>query len=399
MLEMGLHHPFRDPVFEPILLEEETTWRYRGQVIPSNKLISLDLDILEINDKGDTLFAHDNLWVDFLKIYNLPRVGMRIKEAPDLLSEKSRLSAGSWMKSRAIQSGLEDGLLLDMTGAFLDEFVEDLIFEDVGDFYSISGPAIYMANHQTAVESYLALAVIYGLKGGRLSAISKQENKELWIGKLLELGKHLLRDMPLDIIYFNRDKPEEFITIYKNYLNSARENNHSLLVHVSGTREMVEGALLERMSSVLIDIALEYDLPIVPLRFTNGLPPESHSKRWDFPFNNQKQTYIFGKQLNLKEMKTLRPTERTMIFLNQSNRMITQKSDNKFFAPPKSHKNPVLSPNIATLSPFGKVLLNLLLKFSNLSNEGHLFLEYCSGKSVQSQLESKFQHILGVIQQ
>ena len=80
MLHEGLHKTFKDPVFEPIAIKEETEWHYRGQVTPDKKLISIDFDVKEIIEEKENIcvFGEARLWVDGLKIYYAPKIGMRI---------------------------------------------------------------------------------------------------------------------------------------------------------------------------------------------------------------------------------------------------------------------------------------------------------------------------------
>jgi 3-hydroxymyristoyl/3-hydroxydecanoyl-(acyl carrier protein) dehydratase len=62
--------------FEPVALNERLTWRYRGQIVPSDGLITIELDVLEIS--GTTVFAEAWLWVDGRRIYHLDRFAMRV---------------------------------------------------------------------------------------------------------------------------------------------------------------------------------------------------------------------------------------------------------------------------------------------------------------------------------
>ncbi len=82
MLQQNMHAGFVDPIFEPIELGQKHEWKYRGQVVPSNKLISTILDVLEIgeNKKGRYVLAKASLWVDNKRIYEMNGFGMRILE-------------------------------------------------------------------------------------------------------------------------------------------------------------------------------------------------------------------------------------------------------------------------------------------------------------------------------
>ncbi|MEU4244075.1 beta-ketoacyl synthase N-terminal-like domain-containing protein [Actinoplanes sp. NPDC026619] len=61
---------------EPIALGEPLKWTYRGQVVPTDRLITIELEILEIDDR--TAFARGWLWVDGRRIYRVDRLGARL---------------------------------------------------------------------------------------------------------------------------------------------------------------------------------------------------------------------------------------------------------------------------------------------------------------------------------
>ena len=65
--------------FEPVALGEPLTWTYRGQVVPADRLITVELEILEIRDR--TVFARGWLWIDGRRIYRIDRLGARYEAA------------------------------------------------------------------------------------------------------------------------------------------------------------------------------------------------------------------------------------------------------------------------------------------------------------------------------
>lgn len=62
--------------FEPIALNEPLTWTYRGQVVPGDRLVTVEMEILEIRDA--TVFAAAWLWVDGRRIYRVNHLGARL---------------------------------------------------------------------------------------------------------------------------------------------------------------------------------------------------------------------------------------------------------------------------------------------------------------------------------
>ncbi|MBA2653490.1 MAG: hypothetical protein H0U71_00285 [Gammaproteobacteria bacterium] len=83
MLQKNMDEGFVSPYFEPIMLNHEHEWKYRGQVLPHQKLITIVIDIMEEgkNDKGSYVIASGSYWIDGLKVYEA-NLGMRISEYP-----------------------------------------------------------------------------------------------------------------------------------------------------------------------------------------------------------------------------------------------------------------------------------------------------------------------------
>jgi 1-acyl-sn-glycerol-3-phosphate acyltransferase len=66
--------------FEPLMLAKPVTWKYRGQVVPKNKVITSEIQITEVgeDEKGRFVIAEGCLWVDGKRIYSTKNLGMRI---------------------------------------------------------------------------------------------------------------------------------------------------------------------------------------------------------------------------------------------------------------------------------------------------------------------------------
>ena len=80
MLEKGLGAGLENPRFEPLMLEKPVTWKYRGQVVPRNKMITSEIQITEVGEDAQGKFAicEGWLWVDGKRIYSAKNLGMRI---------------------------------------------------------------------------------------------------------------------------------------------------------------------------------------------------------------------------------------------------------------------------------------------------------------------------------
>lgn len=71
--------PAASATLEP-LTGEEFTWRYRGQVVPSDGLVTVGIDIVEEGEdaRGRYVLADGWLWVDDRRIYRVRRLGVRL---------------------------------------------------------------------------------------------------------------------------------------------------------------------------------------------------------------------------------------------------------------------------------------------------------------------------------
>ncbi|OBI21533.1 hypothetical protein A5712_15005 [Mycobacterium sp. E2327] len=66
--------------FEPVAIGEAITWRYRGQIVPTNKQITAEIEITRI-ERGATgilAVADASLWCDAIRIYSATNLAMRI---------------------------------------------------------------------------------------------------------------------------------------------------------------------------------------------------------------------------------------------------------------------------------------------------------------------------------
>jgi acyl transferase domain-containing protein/3-hydroxymyristoyl/3-hydroxydecanoyl-(acyl carrier protein) dehydratase len=71
--------PGTDPAavrFEPVAVGEPLKWTYRGQVVPGDRLVTVELEVVEL--RGPTVFADAWLWIDGRRIYRVERLGARL---------------------------------------------------------------------------------------------------------------------------------------------------------------------------------------------------------------------------------------------------------------------------------------------------------------------------------
>jgi 3-hydroxymyristoyl/3-hydroxydecanoyl-(acyl carrier protein) dehydratase/1-acyl-sn-glycerol-3-phosphate acyltransferase len=80
MLETGMTEGLSQPRFEPVAVGRPCTWKYRGQVVPGNRLITTELEVIETGEDECSRFAVADgaLWVDGTKIYTVRNLAMRL---------------------------------------------------------------------------------------------------------------------------------------------------------------------------------------------------------------------------------------------------------------------------------------------------------------------------------
>ncbi|MDX3838627.1 beta-ketoacyl synthase N-terminal-like domain-containing protein [Streptomyces europaeiscabiei] len=81
-VESGLGDGLCRPRFEPVLTGRPVTWKYRGQVTPRNKTITVELEVTETGEteRGPYAVAEAWLWADGTRIYHVADLGLGLTE-------------------------------------------------------------------------------------------------------------------------------------------------------------------------------------------------------------------------------------------------------------------------------------------------------------------------------
>ena len=217
--------------------------------------------------------------------------------------------------------GIEHPVAEALYIALYHQFVGNIILEDRDDFYNMGNrPRLYLANHQVAIESILFMFAIAALSGSVINAIAKVEHQQSWINQFLN---HIYtypnsRDPNL-IFYFKRDNPRSMFKLLSMIKTAIQDQQHSLLVHVQGTRSLSCRQDIKDLSAVFIDLALDLDLPIVPVKFAGGLPIKPMEKRLDFPYGYAQQDYYLGQTIDPRDLRTMGMKERKAHIIERLN--------------------------------------------------------------------------------
>ncbi|NGO75981.1 3-hydroxyacyl-[acyl-carrier-protein] dehydratase FabA, partial [Streptomyces sp. YC504] len=85
LIEQNIGADVPRPRFEPLLTGREFTWKYRGQVVPADALVTVEMEITEAgtDERGPYAIAEAWLWVDGRRIYHARELGMRVVSGPD----------------------------------------------------------------------------------------------------------------------------------------------------------------------------------------------------------------------------------------------------------------------------------------------------------------------------
>ena len=80
MLKTNMHEGDDGLRFEALRLGEVAKWKYRGQVVPDNRVITTDVTITDKgrDARGPYVVATASLWIDGKRIYEASPIGMRL---------------------------------------------------------------------------------------------------------------------------------------------------------------------------------------------------------------------------------------------------------------------------------------------------------------------------------
>lgn len=84
----------------------------------------------------------------------------------------------------------------------------------------------------------------------------------------------------------------------------------AFFVHPEGTRSQSCREPVTKISSLFLDLAIELDIPIVPIRISGGLPVEPIVGKLEFPIAHAPQDYTIGTPISAQELGTLGYAER-----------------------------------------------------------------------------------------
>ena len=300
MLLNGLDEGVENPRFEAIALDEALIWKYRGQVMPTNTQVTTELELtrVERDGRGVLAAARGSLWVDGLRIYEVENLAMRIvSRAANATEFNVDAIRSDWRRRLRTEYWPVEDIFL----ALVRRFVGRVVVEDPDASAAIKGqPTLFLSNHQTVIESLL-FPIVGGAIGGRpIVTIAKQEHRETWLGRLIQICREYPGvNSPRAIMFFDRDNQASMIDLVAEAEQALEDEGLSLMIYAEGTRTLHCRQPVRRISAVFPDLAVAAGMPIVPVRFAGGLPVpgEDNAARLEFPFGFGRQDIYLGRPI------------------------------------------------------------------------------------------------------
>lgn len=238
----------------------------------------------------------------------LERISVDVEKLGPGACRASASSVTDWEPVRAWwteSAGMPDGWFGELAlGAVLSRYVRHVVVTDPAAMAAVHGrPVLLLANHQVQVESLLGTTIGSWLTGTKVVTIGHAKHETGWVGNLLRMidasaGKELGH-----LRYFDQQQPQEFFGLVDELKRETAALGVSVMVHADGTRSVSSGQRVERLTSTLLDMAIEMSMPIVPVYFAGGLPEEPLPHKLEVPYGHAAQDYIFGRPILPEELR------------------------------------------------------------------------------------------------
>lgn len=199
-------------------------------------------------------------------------------------------------------------------------FVGRIRLEDADAALGLRGkPVLYVANHQTLLESVLFPVLAPAITGSPIVALAKIEQKKSLLVQTMVRAFAELSELSEPILYFDQRDPGSLFGLIEHLKSAMATQGRSALIHNEGARNLTCRVPVRTISAALLELALAADVPIVPIRFTGGLPVEPAPEKLDFPIGFGNQDYWIGKPIFPDELHGLTLIERKSLVLRAIN--------------------------------------------------------------------------------
>ena len=337
MVQAGLAEGMSRPRFAPIETGRAITWKYRGQVVPQNRLITITMEITEQgrDATGPFAVADASLWVDGKRIYQVAGIGMNIVDektdrqrqpVAGSAAARSQTAADLVPAMRDAWRNLLAGTALpveDICRGLVLRFLRQLHITDPEAMHAARpGGVIFLANHQVTVESTIFAIVASALMGAPVLTLARIENQTSWLDLFMQHAFSYpgLR-RPRMSQYFDRSDSASLPGIIRQMSAEMAASGRSVMVHVEGAMAHSCRTPVRKLSGAFLDMAIELGRPVVPVRFAGGLPVAPVSGEIDFPVGMGQQDIHIGAPISPDELRPLNYRDRRQRVIDAINQL------------------------------------------------------------------------------
>jgi len=205
--------------------------------------------------------------------------------------------------------GISDGPVDSLYFSIVERFINQLVIADPAALDQVRGqPCLFVGNHQVAVESLIFSIVASALHGKQIMTLAKKEHRSSWLGRLIGICEDYPDiELPRAITFVDREDQASVLDLGDRIEQDLRNDNSSLMVHVEGTRSRHCRNPVTQIGGVFLDLAVNANIPIVPIRFAGGLPvaADADATRLEFPHRYARQDIHIGSPIQPDELSTL----------------------------------------------------------------------------------------------
>ncbi|MCL6454186.1 MAG: polyketide synthase dehydratase domain-containing protein [Alicyclobacillus sp.] len=269
-----------------------------------------------VSDDGSCAWSEGNPLVRYSLATSAKGREIQVSDRRPPARDVARL-VGFWQA----YAGAPDGWLVDdlMTG-LVEVLTRRVRVLDPAGLANLKGkPVIFMANHQTAIESTWFLYLASALHRTPVMAVSKAEHRDSWVGQLVEAMAHPSVRLSELLVYFQQQDGLSLLPLLEELGSKVRTTGHSVLIHVEGARMYSARDIVRNISAGLVDFAMNEQLPIVPVWFGGGLPVRPVKDLLDVPAGLAPQDVFFGSPIDPQQLQGRYLRDRKMLILDAIN--------------------------------------------------------------------------------
>ena len=209
----------------------------------------------------------------------------------------------------------------DLMEGLIERYVARVVVEDPEGFAALADRgAIFVGNHQVQIESVLVTHILAGLMRMPVVTMANAKHESGWVGWLLDrLRSYPGSRAPSSVVYADPQDPQSMFGTIERLGEQLSDGGRSFFVHCQGTRARSCREQTDTISSLFLDLAIEQNLPIVPVRFRGGLPVEPIEGKLEFPVGHARQDYWIGAPIASAELSELAYRDRRVRVLDALN--------------------------------------------------------------------------------